>query len=135
MLLSNGKDHCIYIKDYKCTIYNERPSICQVYPLSANLDNIVYYDMNCPAISEQGSVLVEEGKIAQSFNHEILDNYQDKYILTHQEFEPFNKKENFKQLFTINNEHFYKYVGSKESEFMKMHGESLKNLDKYGLEY
>lgn len=133
VLLSNGKDHCIYIKDHRCTIYEQRPSICQVYPLSANLDNQVYYDMNCPAISDVGIPLVENEKITVSFDSEILNDYQDKYIQTHEEFVPFNKKENFELVTTINHESFYKYVGNSDNPYMRMHLDSLINLKKYNL--
>ena len=34
VLLSNGNGFCRYIKDMKCVIYDERPSICKIYPLS-----------------------------------------------------------------------------------------------------
>ena len=133
VLLSNGKDHCIYIKDYKCTVYEERPSICRVYPLSANLDNIIYYDTNCPAISDMGYPLITNNEVAENFNSEILDDYQYKYVLTHREFEPFNNKEEFELIATINHESFYKYIGTKQSSYMDMHLESLKNLKKYNL--
>lgn len=133
VLLSNGKDHCIYIKDFKCTIYDERPSICKLYPLSANLDNHIYFDMNCPAISDFGVPLVENNHVMPAFNSNILEDYQNSYILTHQEFVPFNKEENFELVTIINNESFYKYIGSSNNTYMRMHQNSLSNLAKYHL--
>ena len=42
ILFSDGKSFCPYIKNYQCTIYEDRPSICRVYPLSPSHDNKIY---------------------------------------------------------------------------------------------
>ena len=133
VLFNNGEQHCIYNENYQCTIYDKRPSICQVYPLSGNLDNVVYYDSNCPAICDYGTPLVKQHQVNMAFYNEILDDYQGKYIQTHRELEPLNKKEDFELITTIQAEKFYKYVGVSNNVYMKMHQESLKNLKKYNL--
>lgn len=97
------------------------------------MDNIIYYDTNCPAINDIGYPLITNHQVAPNFDSEILDDYQYKYVLTHREFEPFNQKEDFELITTINHESFYKYIGNKQSIYMDMHLESLKNLKKYNL--
>lgn len=133
VLFNNGKTHCIFNKEYQCTIYEERPSICQVYPLSANLDNVIYYDSNCPALQDFGQPLITDNQISTSFYNEILDDYQTKYIFTHRELEPFNNKNDFELVTTIHQEKFYKYVGHNTNSYIQMHFQSLINLKKYNL--
>ena len=91
VVLTNGKEHCRYEKDFRCTIYENRPSICQVYPLSVNIDDNYYIDFNCPAIKDKGEVIVKDKEVNKSFYNEILDDYKEKYIQTHFEFDNFNK--------------------------------------------
>lgn len=131
ILLSNGKSHCPYIENFKCTIYDERPNVCKNYPLSPNLDNQIYYDLNCPAICEDGFPLVKNNKINSSFDSSILYDYQDKYIKTHLEFEKFNNMNNFELTITINGNKFYKYIGTETSFYLEMHFKSLQNLKNY----
>lgn len=133
ILLSNGKDFCPYIKDFKCTIYEERPSICKSYPLSTNIDNILYHDINCPGISNSGFELVKNGKISEHFKTFIFDDYQTKYIKTHEELEKFNKKEDFSIVTIINGKEFYKYTKKASNNYITMHQDSLNNLKKYNL--
>ena len=131
ILLSDGKNHCPYIENYKCIIYENRPTICKVYPLSANLDNLVYFDNLCPAITDIGMPMVENNQINKNFHSEILDDYQDKYIKTHEMFAPFNKKEDFEEVTIINNEKFYKYIGKQKNHYLELHLKSLINLKNY----
>ena len=92
ILLSDGKSLCPYIENFKCTIYENRPTVCKAYPLSTNIDNIVYYDLNCPGISEMGTNIVKNGKISPSFDSYIFDDYQTRYINTHKKLEEFKPK-------------------------------------------
>lgn len=132
ILLTNGNSHCKYVKDFKCTIYEKRPSICQVYPLSVNIDNNYYIDCNCPAVGTKGELIAKHKDINPSFHNEILDNYQDKYIKTHLEFEKLNKEEHLIEAVTIKNITFYKFKSSFNNKYIQLHLESLENLkDKY----
>jgi Fe-S-cluster containining protein len=129
ILLSDGINHCKYIENYRCTIYNDRPSICRAYPLSPNLDNNTYIDLNCPAVSTTtGDLIVEYGNIAPNYQHHTLEDYQQKYINTHQHIDPYNKEENLEYLLTIKDTHFYKMKSDFDDKYMKLHIESLKNL-------
>ncbi|WP_321468760.1 YkgJ family cysteine cluster protein [Halarcobacter sp.] len=131
ILLTNGKDYCPYLKDYKCTIYENRPTVCRLYPLSPNLDNQIYFDLNCPEIAykkDNNNLMFKNNKLSENFHNDIFETYQDKYVKTHLEFEKLEKKD-FKKIKTINNLDFYQYIGKVDSKFFKYHQDSLKNLD------
>ena len=132
LLLTNGKDLCRYVKDSKCTIYEKRSSICKAYPLSAHIDNNIYVDHLCPAVNsdnKNSTVLVENKKINKNFYSKIFDNYQDKYIQTHNELEKFNIKSDFDVAITINGIDFYKYKKQTSNKYLKLHQKSLKLLE------
>lgn len=131
VLLTNGKDYCKYLKDFKCSIYNQRPSICRVYPLSANIDNNIYIDELCPAVNDkvnESKIIIENSKVAKEFDYSTLHNYQDKYINTHLQMEKLNKKDNFSIATTINGIEFYKFNKEVDNKYMQMHQESLTHL-------
>jgi Fe-S-cluster containining protein len=131
VLLSNGKDFCPYNINYKCTIYDERPAVCGIYPLSQNVDNKVYIDDLCPALnSDIGIKIVDSGVVSKNFFHKKLDNYQDKFIDTHTYLQQFNQKCNFKQIGTINNICFYEFIEDSNDRFIQLHIQSMKNLNK-----
>ena len=127
VLLTNGNNFCPYLKNFKCTIYQNRPTVCRTYPLSPNLDNHIYIDTLCPEINKSDSLIIKNNKIHENFDNSIFYEYQDKYIETHFEFENFEKKD-FEKTITINTVQFFKYIGSSDSKYLKMHLNSLKNL-------
>ncbi len=132
ILLTNGKSYCRYLKDSKCSIYETRPSICRVYPLSPHLTNDIFIDTLCPAVNEKGNILINNGIITQkSFNNEIFDNYKDKYINMHLHFENYNNKENLEVLIEIAGDTFYKFKEDFNDKYLKIHQSSLKNFDGY----
>lgn len=131
ILLTNGKEFCFYQQNHMCSIYEDRPTVCRTYPLSPNLDNQIYIDITCPEVNKGNSFLIKnENIIMDSYKNSIFDNYQDKYIETHFEFETLNK-EDFEEAITINDVIFYKYIGDKDSLYINFHKKSLKNLQKY----
>lgn len=126
VLFSDGTGFCPYIKDHKCTIYDERPSICRVYPLSPNVDNKIYIDDSCPAIEiTNASKIVDNGMVTQQFHYKTLEDYQDKYIETHHELEKINDINNFESVIKINNITFYKYIGNQRNKYINYHISSL----------
>lgn len=131
ILISDGTGFCPYIQDHKCTIYEQRPSICRAYPLSPNVDDKIYIDDSCPAVSDvssaESSMIVKEGKITENFFYKSLEAYQEKYIQTHFELDTINDKKDFEMIKIINNIKFYKYIGSKSNTYIKYHQNSLIN--------
>lgn len=131
VLLTNGKSFCFYQKDFMCSIYEQRPTVCKTYPLSPNLDNQIYIDITCPEVNKSNNHLIKNNKIVMnSYKNSVFENYQDKYIQTHFEFENL-KQEDFQKAITINNVDFFKYVGNSNSTYLDLHRLSLKNLAKY----
>ncbi|QKF81145.1 YkgJ family cysteine cluster protein [Halarcobacter ebronensis] len=134
ILLTNGKDYCPYLKDFKCTIYENRPPVCRNYPLSGNLDNKIYIDINCPEVntnySKEKKLIVRNEKLTPVFYNDLYFTYQDRYIQTHEEFEKLNKN-NFQEMITINNIKFFKYIGAINNNFLEYHKLSLKNFDNF----
>lgn len=131
VLLTNGCDKCRYLLNERCSIYEKRPSVCKVYPLSPHLTNIPFIDLSCPAVGEKGEIIIDNGSIKKPFQHKVFKDYQNKYIDMHFHFEKFNKAENLKFLIEIRGNKFYKFKEDFEDEYLKLHLSSLKNLDKY----
>lgn len=131
VLLTNGKAYCKYIKDNKCTIYEQRPNVCRVYPLSPHLTNEVYIDTLCPAVNDSERIIVENNVVSDGFKNSVFENYQDKYIKMHRHFDKFNKKQNLQVLIRIGKEVFYKFKEDLNDEYIKLHINSLKNFDDY----
>lgn len=138
ILFSDGNGFCPYIANHQCTIYDDRPSICRVYPLSPNLDDKIYIDDSCPAISSKfskdqvalpyGKDIVLDGKVTKNFNYPTLNNYQNKFIDTHLHLEQFNDINDFEKIITINNISFFKYIGTSKDTYIKLHLSSLNNF-------
>ncbi len=131
ILLSNGDDFCKYLKNFNCTIYEKRPSICKNYPLSANLDNHIYLDINCPALGQEGKVVFKNGILNKNFNSYKFEEYQKNYIKTHLNFANYNKKENLIKAITLKGIDFYRFKKDFNNNFIKLHLQSLENLNNY----
>ncbi len=131
ILFSDGKSFCPYISNHQCTIYNNRPSICRVYPLSPNLDNKIYIDDTCPAINtEFGTKIVENGTVTKQFAYKTLVDYQNKFLDTHIYLEKFNDINDFEEVITIKNMSFFKYIKQSDDKYMSLHLNSLQNMEK-----
>lgn len=129
ILFSDGESFCPYVQNHQCSIYEDRPSICRVYPLSPNVDNLIYIDDSCPAVnSEVGEDIVVDGIVTKNFLYDTLINYQDKYIQTHFELEKINVQGDFEEVKSINNIKFYKYVGEENNRYIDYHRSSLQKL-------
>ncbi|SKB74584.1 YkgJ family cysteine cluster protein [Malaciobacter marinus] len=133
ILLTNGKEFCRYLENNLCTIYEKRPSTCRNYPLSAHLDNSIYVDKNCPAITNEGTIIVKDGKINKEFNNYSFSDYQIRYINTHFCFHEINNSDNLTKAITLNGIDFYKFVKDFDDKYVSMHLKSLKNIDEYYL--
>ena len=126
LILNKEYEMCKYIVDSKCSIYENRPSVCRTYPLSPNIDNDIYIDESCPAL-EVGDNFIKDGLINKNIDKKIFVSYQDKFIETHFYLEQF-KKEDFEFVLHIKGVDFYKYIKESEDQYIKMHIESLKYL-------
>jgi len=130
VLLTNGQTFCPYIKNFQCTIYEKRPSVCRIYPLSPHITDDIFVDTRCPAVSVE--TMSEKTTTFENINanHPHLVDYQDKYIQMHLYFEKYNKKENLSEAYKINNMVFYKFNESLNDTYIQQHLHSLKQLEK-----
>lgn len=128
VLLTNGKDFCRYIENFKCSIYDNRPSICRVYPLSGYIDNEIYIDGSCPAVSSSDEKSVDNTKILKDFDTEILDLYGDKYLDTIHQFESYTKRENIELVMVVNEVKFLKFNQTFGNKYLELHHKSLEHL-------
>lgn len=131
VLLSNGKDYCRYLQNNRCYIYEQRPSVCRVYPLSPHLTNAIFIDTLCPAVNDIGEKIIENNFPEENFKHDVLDSYQDKYVHMHMHFDKYNMIDNIEVLNKIGDIIFYKFKDNLDDKYIKMHLSSLKNFDEY----
>lgn len=133
ILLNNGHDYCPYIENNKCSIYEDRPSICRAFPLSPSIFDKVYISEECPSVyssmKESSETIISDGKIKnKSFDYSIFNNYSDKFIKTHHYFLDFIEEDAFKPIVEINGVLFYVYDKESDDKFMQLHYKSLNNL-------
>ena len=91
-------EHCPYLKNDLCSVYDKRPHACRSYPFS-HQDSNIYYSTTCPHLlqnQESGMDFIEDKKI----NPSILENFitedflrkQDDVIRLSEEFVRFCNK-------------------------------------------
>lgn len=125
IILTNGNDFCKYLKDMKCSIYENRPQVCKNYPLSPNLDEEIYIDLSCPSILESNQ---NNDFILNAKKEDYFKDYKELYLETYFEFEKLNK-DDFTKLFTLREIDFYGYLKESENKYIKMHQNSLIHLE------
>jgi uncharacterized protein len=130
MLISNRKKPCSYFKDGRCTIYNERPPACTMYPFTPYFDDVLI-DTACEAVGFAGFELQmpdKEGleQVHPSFYHPRLERFSDKYNDTVRFLERID--ENFEVLLEIEGIALMAYKGSLDNEVIKMHQASLRHI-------
>lgn len=127
MLISNRKKPCIYYKDNKCSIYEERPPACVMYPITPYF-NDVFIDTDCDAVGDIGFELRQDkdellDKVHPDFYHKRLENFSTKLGATQGFLD--SLQECFEPLFDVEGITLMSYVGKDENTFLKMHRASL----------
>jgi len=135
ILLNDGINYCKYLKNNKCTIYENRPSPCKTYPLSPTIFDEPYIDTGCPSVSEsKENVILENAEIkSQNFKNDIFKNYSDIYIKTHHHLVYLKENGQFKTIIQAKDILFFAYIPSettKEDKYVQMHHQSLIHLPK-----
>lgn len=137
ILLTNGKDFCRYFKDFECQIYEQRPSVCKIYPLSPTLENEIFVDMECPAVKTEDELstncqsMVKEGKVEEVFYNGVFEDFRGEFLKTYFHFKQLNKTENLEFLTQIHGKKFYKFKNDMNDEYIKTHLDSLSFFDCY----
>jgi len=123
MVLNRGRtDVCKYLENGVCTIYENRPPACKLYPLSPYYDEI-YVDSSCEAVSRSGDFLVSPEKINPSFNDERLENFSSKLQKTNSWLETI--KDDLEEVDEIMGIRLLKYVGKIDDKYLSMHLSSM----------
>lgn len=125
VLLNNGKEHCKYYIDNKCSIYEQRTPACKLYPISPYFENILI-DTECPSINmEFGESICSEGKLNDKFFTKRLLNFNDKLKESFDFYDSIYYINDFKFIGHISGMPFLKYNKSSDNKYIKMHLESL----------
>jgi len=91
------KQHCPYLKNDLCSIYEERPYACRSYPFS-NVKNNFYTDSNCPHITKSkiGMNLADSKRVNPIILSDFIGNdflnKQDNIISISEDFVKFCNK-------------------------------------------
>ena len=131
MVLNDGNSVCSYLNENgQCSIYDERPPACKLYPVSPFFDE-VFIDSACPSVSGEitGEPIIQKGKVTEKFYHQRLENFSQKLEKTSAFMKELVAKESdFEPVGEVSRVVLYKYVGSIENDLIKMHKASLKHL-------
>ncbi len=125
VVLNDGKSHCRYYIDNKCSIYEQRTPACKLYPISPYFEHILV-DSECPSINDKSGIcLSHNGKINDAFYTKRLDNFKDKLEKTYMFYDAINDKENFEVIGNILGIDILKYIKNTDDKYLKMHLDSL----------
>lgn len=128
MIINKGEGSCKYYKNNRCTIYNERPPACRMYPVSPYFDEF-FISGDCSALSfdEKLGELICDGKsISDRFFHSRAINFVTKLQSTKQFLEKI--KNDLIPSITIVGIQLFSYSGNIEDEYIKMYKESLVHI-------
>ena len=81
MIISDGKNPCRYLEKGKCSIYENRPPACKIYPFSPWYDKILI-DLSCPGIGVEGELLPLDNFKDSKFYDKRFENIETKIIKT-----------------------------------------------------
>jgi len=127
MLISDRKKPCLYYKESRCTIYEQRPPACVLYPYTPYFDEILI-DTACDAVGGFGFELQQDKStslemVHPDFYHKRLEGFPQKLEDTQNFLEELD--DSFEALFDIEGLTLMAYTGVKDNDFLKMHKASL----------
>ena len=132
MLLNDGNSKCSYLDENgMCSIYDQRPPSCKLYPVSPLFDQVLI-DSNCPSVSGEivGKEIIKEGKVTNEFYHQRLEDFPQKLQKTSDVMKNLvADKDAFEVIGEVSGVILFKYVGEKENEYVTMHHNSLLHLE------
>jgi Fe-S-cluster containining protein len=129
VVLNDGKDHCKYYLDNRCSIYEKRTPACKLYPISPYFDNILI-DTECPSINlEFGKDICENGKIHDDFYTNRLNNFNEKLKESMEFFESIDNINDFKFIGHVLGMPLLKYTKQSDNKYINMHLDSLIHYD------
>lgn len=131
VLLNDGKGHCRYYIDNKCSIYDQRPPACRLYPVSPYFEHI-FVDTACPSVNlHEGKAICKDGVLHSEFYTKRLENFVKKRESTRAFLESIKRDEHFSYIGEIVGLPLFYYIQPSENRYIQMHQESLKHLEFY----
>lgn len=129
VLLNDGKGHCKYYIDQKCSIYEHRTPACKLYPVSPYFEHILV-DTECPGVSleKRGKLLCQSGVLQSDFHTKRLENFVQKRDATRKFLKSLQKEEAFCYVGEVLGLPLFTYTHASENPYIKMHQASLAHL-------
>ncbi|WP_041959356.1 YkgJ family cysteine cluster protein [Sulfurospirillum arsenophilum] len=128
VMLNDGKGHCKYYSDMKCSIYEHRAPACKLYPVSPYFEHILV-DTACPSVNfDTGKVICKDSKLNQDFYTQRLENFVAKREATSAFLDSIKHEEYFSYIGEILGLPLFKYAYPSENRYIQMHQASLKHL-------
>ncbi len=129
MVISDRKQPCIYYKNNLCTIYDQRPPACVLYPFTPYYDDVLI-DTACDAVGAEGFLLKQMQRkvidqVHPDFYHSRLEYFSDKLDRTYSFLD--GVKFHLEPLFEVEGIMLLRYSGSDENRWLKMHEASLEH--------
>ena len=132
MLLNDGNSTCSYLDEKgMCSIYENRPPSCKLYPISPYFDE-VFIDSSCPGVGGEATdmEIVKNGKVSSEFYHKRLENFSQKLQKTSDFMKDLVEEENsFEVIGEVSGVILFKYIGLKSNKYVKMHQDSMLHLE------
>jgi hypothetical protein len=130
IVINKGNGSCGYLVNNQCSIYDERPPACKMYPISPYYEDF-YIDVACPAITDdadKGEWICSNEGFNSKFYHKRVDNFLYKLEDTMKFLTII--KDDLEPSIVVQGIQLYNYTGKLDNEHIKMYKESLKHLDK-----
>jgi Fe-S-cluster containining protein len=126
ILLSDG-EKCRYLKDGICSIYENRPPSCKMYPISPFFGYLLL-DYSCPCVGDMGTFLIRNGEVGESNYHERVDDFEEKLAATSEFL--VHAEPNLKNIGSFKDIQLFVLGGDLDeyAEFVDMHRRSLSFL-------
>lgn len=122
VLILLGNNWCRYLKEDGCSIYQNRPPSCKIYPISPFFEDF-YVDISCEAVGVEGEFLCSSSGFNSNFYHHRLENFVEKYSKTVKFLKSIEN--DIVEMGDIENIKIYKYGGENRDSYIQMHLESL----------
>jgi len=115
--MSGKEKRCPYLENEKCSIYENSPPTCRLYPLSPYYDDILI-NTSCKAVGLVGDTISENGKCTDEFYHERLDNFSSKL---QEKKEYISQRESeLEEIDEISGIKLFNYVGQMQDKYQEM---------------
>ena len=133
VLLNDGKGYCQYYNKsaHQCSIYEQRPPACKLYPVSPYFEHILV-DTTCPSVQHEfGDSLCRDGVLNRAFATKRLENFVEKLEETHAFLESIYAISDFEYVGDLLGIPLFKYAKPSDNKYLKMHLESLHHFWNY----